>query len=85
MAQVLTLGYISFNIFLFIKKTQLSFVARDLINNNSAILNTLMINHNNATWQLIGLNLDNQKLLRDLLDVLQKFRFYRLQVFISQA
>ena len=85
MVQILTLGYISFNIFLFIKKTQLSFVARDLINNNLAILNTLIINHSNATWQLIGHNLDNQKLLRDLLDVLQKFHFYRLQVFISQA
>ena len=56
-----------------------------MINNHLAILEMLMINHINATSQLVGHDLDSRKLLKELLKELRKLDCYRLQVSISQA
>ena len=55
------------------------------MNDHSAILETLMINHKNATFQLMGYDLDSQKLLTDLLREHQNLFYYLMQVSISQA
>ena len=44
-----------------------------------------MINHENATLQVVGHDLDSRKLLRDLLKDLRRLHCYRLQISISQA
>ena len=45
----------------------------------------LIINHKNATSQLVSHDLDSRKLLRDLLEELRKLHYYRLEVSISQV
>ena len=55
------------------------------MNDHSAILETLMISHKNATFQLMGYDLDSQKLLTDLLREHQNLFYYLMQVSISQA
>ena len=48
------------------------------MNNDLAILEISMVNHKNAASQLVGHDLDSQKLLANSLKELQKLHYYRL-------